>query len=673
MTDRLEEERCCSSVRPPEQTDKIPDGRSLITGAFKAPSEQAIPGSGRIANDDSDRNSVTMLATLSQSAGHASTFEKASQQNRGLSPAHHDRLSGLGLSEQQFRHFIDCFVGHRYDFIRLSGKGHWYFDQRHYLTDGLLIAHLAGDTVLGTGCRYDKARMQLRTSFFVIDIDLNSKGLTDLFRRYDNVVAVLGFPSQLFRSSDSGGLHLYYHLENATSLHNLRSTGGRTGAVIQLLSAHGIVERDGILEVYPRGQSRQNGPQRRLRLPFGRGSRLLEPESLEPMVRGRTLGNLNLSAELFLNGKIRLYDPNALLASARVLPETASHGTAPSQDISRGATRTWRSAPLGHNEEHVRVLLQLGLTQSGELNRAASALAHVYRWRYRFSLPAAKQAIVEWLDRSHNGCSRTYSANPARAHRQVQGVVERVYDSRTRGSWIDLPGLSPFEIDVLFASTKELPSQHHFNHDVKSYKVERFGFEILRLAKQFAATEIHSELLRGIGDTTNESFTSTLARLRHVWPDPSRPEFVVPIPHTLRQGRARSGTGFLKGIGRDARWTLWKILQSIEFVRLVRHGSKAAGRAALYQVRLDFGALSSPSSINNYSVAVLSRLTSDQMTERYSAYQCRRIRREAMNSSSDGFGGSELGRVSRFIRVALADPNTAYPVEATNGYDRRTA
>ena len=61
----------------------------------------------------------------------------------------------------------------------------------------------------------------------------------------------------------------------------------------------------------------------------------------------------------------------------------------------------------------------------------------------------------------------------------------------------------------------------------------------------------------------------------------------------VRQESERGG-GFLRGIGRDGRWALWRALRAAGVFRLERAASKQAQRAATYRVRLDFGALSGP-------------------------------------------------------------------------------
>jgi len=209
-------------------------------------------------------------------------------------------LLEIGLTRSEFDHFVEKFVGHRFDYAQKGSADDstWFLATGRYLTDSRLIKHLKGELFIATGCRWEAGRHEFRTSYFVIDLDYADDPF-DLRVRYEKVVAALGLPNQLFTSSQSGGVHLYYHLTNEVSLHSLRSRDGRRGVVIDLLAQGALKERLGQLEVYPRGQYRLEGIQRRVRLPFGAGSRLFDPETLEP-VTGRSLReNLQASRRMF--------------------------------------------------------------------------------------------------------------------------------------------------------------------------------------------------------------------------------------------------------------------------------------------------------------------------------------------------------------------------------------
>ena len=193
-----------------------------------------------------------------------------------------EALGRTGYDVEDWRFLLANFVGSRsgFAFRPLRTDASWY-TKHGYLTDAQIIGHLAHRWWIGSRARYDSRRKVFVTPFFTVDIDAGNDA-AEQRRRYDAVLKALDVPTTaVFRSSESGGFHVYYHLDVLTDLWDLRTKSG-AGAVANLLAANGIQERNGQVEVYPRGRYRSTGPQAALRLPFGLGCRLLKPETLAP-------------------------------------------------------------------------------------------------------------------------------------------------------------------------------------------------------------------------------------------------------------------------------------------------------------------------------------------------------------------------------------------------------
>lgn len=226
------------------------------------------------------------------------------------------RPTGYGLEDWRF--LLTYFVGSRsgFAFRPLRADASWY-TKHGFLTDAQIIGHLANRYWIGTRSRYDSRRKVFVTPLFAVDIDAGDDA-ADQRRRYDAVVKALAVaPTAVFRSSESGGFHLYFHLDAITDLWHLRARSG-SGAVIDLLGAHGIEERNGQVEVYPRGRYRNTGPQPTLRLPFGLGSRLLDAETLEAK-HGDPHDDLRALRVDVASGRVRM------VSAADIIRRAATH------------------------------------------------------------------------------------------------------------------------------------------------------------------------------------------------------------------------------------------------------------------------------------------------------------------------------------------------------------
>jgi len=545
------------------------------------------------------------------------------------------QLHAMGLSEAEFSAFTR-FVAHRFDFIlRRPSQPSWRMVRFRPLSARLLIAHLRGDLVLGVGCRWEPSlgrKGRHCTDILVVDLDLGGpwtgveqqwfvgprpdSAWPDLLRRYDALCGALGTPTLLFKSSASGGLHAYYLLSESVELHDLREPAGDAGTIVELLAARGIPEANGSVEVYPRGQYRIRRTQNRIRLPFGMGSVMLDPFTLDRLtLHGEATTGPNADLKKFTQswqaGTLSIADPRewqeeALAVRSRKLPKRAQ----------KQAVEVTKAA-MQQGVSNAKQLWHEGLTGAGQLNAAVWTLARELR-RAGTGSDEAVILISQWLDARHNGMSLTYNEAPTEAHREVRDVVGRVFNYPTGAmAWVPLPDLSMWEANRLLSLT-----QH--DHQIaeratgeihKRFVVQRLGFVLLQRAKQWVLTRVRECTQRAPAAYNDH----TVGALSAMCVDRTTCEFVVPIPWKLR---AR-----VDGISKDAQWSLWKVLTEAGVFRPARVASANAHRAATYVVGLDFGVKQAcNTALHSVESAILSTLPQDAIKTSYSKHFVARIR-----------------------------------------------
>jgi hypothetical protein len=555
-------------------------------------------------------------------------------------------LERMGVSADDFGWFLRYFVGHPFDYIEQQPTvPEWRLISKRRLTNASLIRHLRGDRVIGTGCRWDPTlgtKGRHVTPYVIIDLDLDgslddlvrhaalgqsqSVAWQDLLGRYDAVVRALGHPSVLLRSSESGGLHLYYLLAYPVELHALRDPESADGGVVRLLAAQGVPEKSGRVEVYPRGQYRRRGPQNRVRLPFGLGSAALDPFTLDRLTSGGPLNDLRHLAASMERGLVRLIEPEDWLEEANHLPPVSKRR--PTSPRGRGSASRQRSpAACASAAADVQALWTSGLSGSGQFNEAVWSLGVDLR-RRGMSADEARSKLAAWVDQKHNGCSRTYNTSRVEAYREIEEVVARLYSQAGyAGEWGPLPGLSRWEAMGLVEATRH---DHQLadptsGEVLSRFKVQQLGFELLRHGKQWLLREFRWRLADfvaaepGLEPASAEFATGLAPMLSPFWPEVTRPEFIVPVPYTLRLT--------IEGIGKDSHWAHWRVLQHQEVYKLERQASATAHRAATYRIALDFGALSpNPVTLDSLPFALATLLEPAEIRGLYSRHYARRIR-----------------------------------------------
>jgi hypothetical protein len=172
--------------------------------------------------------------------------------------------------DEEVQNFLKLF--HRYGYIyKPLSSGSWLSANESWqLTDTEILKAIAcAHSKYILGCRAGRS-----TYFAVIDIDAGSRyhNKTDL-ERIQQILSKAGIRhSVLYRSSESGGWHLYLFFDEPVSSKDLRKQ------LFELFRLSGYVIAKGILEIFPHPGESSIG--QGLRLPLQPGWAWLNEESL---------------------------------------------------------------------------------------------------------------------------------------------------------------------------------------------------------------------------------------------------------------------------------------------------------------------------------------------------------------------------------------------------------
>lgn len=571
------------------------------------------------------------------------------------------RLTKLGLMVEDFLFFVHLFVGHPWCYTTKAQGDTWKTIAKGRVTRELLLSHLEGTRWIGTGARKVKGGIA-RAHYFVIDLDLPvQEGSVDLYSRYTAVLQAVGRPTFVLRSSSEGGLHLYYFLTESVNLYRLRNPDATRGVVVRLLRAAGIEEVAGQVEIYPRNHTLSRGVSNRLRLPFGQGSRLLDSDTLLPIVGGNApTDDLKLARKLVECGKLYAYDFSELAQRANDLsPARPKKATRKQKSAHRQSSVS--RALGGVAPAEVSELLEGGLTRPGMFNASAHRLA--CHFVHHVDEAEARQVLGEWLDKKHNGRSTTYARNRERAHAELATIIERVYREYTGSRTIARPALSRYEARSVLETSSGGAFDPESGEELKLFKLERFGWDLVQGAKQYVLTQ-GTAVLRSVQDRWPQldhdgaEFTDRVQwAARRFWPDFSDNMFVVPVPYTLRIQ--------VPSVGEQYQAAYWRATLANGLLVPNRNASWAAHQCGLYSVRLDCGAFGSGETFARHEDAVAALFTAEDQRARYSRHfreqvkEAKKAGQTVISSTSiaTGFASFALRKLS--ITAALACDRSA--------------
>lgn len=274
-----------------------------------------------------------------------------------------------------------------------------------------------------------------KTRFGVIDIDQGSKyrsphELADLTAKF----AAVNLNLVPYQSSDSGGWHLYFFLEEWAESDEVNST------IKAWLKANNYEIRGGILEVFPSGQG--------LRLPLQRGFAWLDPSGKVITTREELEQDEALTlflADLEFN-QTNWQKAKELIEAQLQLTWSAGAGSALAHKkrVAVEGTEDLFTSGIDWEKYHKgREYWLYGLTGANQRHDAVCSIGH-YLWYgdssqgvralpYPNNAGARAELILEWLKEKHNGFSETINLGQ---WSEVEAQVQRACYWTAKGSQV---------------------------------------------------------------------------------------------------------------------------------------------------------------------------------------------------------------------------------------------
>ncbi|MDQ5936738.1 MAG: hypothetical protein QG574_4074, partial [Cyanobacteriota bacterium erpe_2018_sw_21hr_WHONDRS-SW48-000092_B_bin.40] len=269
----------------------------------------------------------------------------------------------------------------------------------------------------------------------VIDIDIdsryhNAQELTKLVYKFASVGLIL----TPYQSSNSGGWHLYYFLDDWAPSSEIEQT------IKEWLKALGYVLQSGTLEVFPSGNA--------LRLPLQQGFAWLAPDGQVTTRRedlkqdealALFLSNLKSTARNWQNAKT--------LILAEIERTRTAAGTSAQDELDQlsdeGFEGLFRGGLDWEKYQRGRQYWISGLTGPSQRHDAVICIGH-YLWYgdrgaglrplpYPRNAKAREDKIAAWLESNHNGQSRAVNSG---AWRDVAREIERATKWTSQGALI---------------------------------------------------------------------------------------------------------------------------------------------------------------------------------------------------------------------------------------------
>jgi hypothetical protein len=264
----------------------------------------------------------------------------------------------------------------------------------------------------------------VQTRHGVIDVDTNSKyhsvhELSELVHKFTSI----GLPLTPYQSSNSGGWHLYFFLDDWALSTEVEST------IKGWLKVLGYTIQSGTLEIFPSGNA--------LRLPLQQGFAWLAPDGKikvrrEEITRDEALASFLLD----MRGNARNWQEAKSLIESQILSAGRSAGAGDQGEEEtqneEGFEGLFKGGLDWERYQRGRDYWQTGLTDKSQRHDAILCVGH-YLWYgdkaagvwplpYARNAKVRAQKIEEWLEGKHNGQSRAVNSGD---WVQVTGDIKR--------------------------------------------------------------------------------------------------------------------------------------------------------------------------------------------------------------------------------------------------------
>lgn len=243
-----------------------------------------------------------------------------------------------------------------------------------------IIKHFEGEYYVGFILRESKS------SYLCFDLDISTNNIEELRSRYNKIISVFRYPNIINRSP-SGGLHLYYFLDQEYEISEIRS----------IILSNNIEIKKGYIEQFPG----KNG----LRLFGGKGCALLDRD-LKPIASS--------------NYDIENYFVNAWQYSERLNLKVLRknyHEPEPSIHYSLDVIKA-------------EYLLEFGLQEPSSRNDTLLLLNRYFQGHLNHSKEETENELIEFMETKNDGKSKDWKENPGRVKKQIHAIVESYNDDK---------------------------------------------------------------------------------------------------------------------------------------------------------------------------------------------------------------------------------------------------
>lgn len=277
-------------------------------------------------------------------------------------------MEWLGIEHCDYKRYEELFLRprERHHYIKKTSDS--WVEIKHPWNKNLVLKHLGGETIIGLFPAH-------QVNYLMADIDRhNAEDEASLRLRMEGVIRAIEGDPLIYQSSFSGGIRLCFFLPG------LADRNGLCHGFKTLFQERNVTVKPGFVEILAGGKGD--------RLPFGEGSYLVDPFTLEPIYHLTLKETISEAYNIFQHGKIDI------------------------RFEIRKAGQTSISAPQNNSVFDLIVgrLYEEGLYPEITTNEALLKLSWDLIVRKRYSKEEAEKFLTNWILRKHNGLSNRASA-----------------------------------------------------------------------------------------------------------------------------------------------------------------------------------------------------------------------------------------------------------------------
>ena len=274
-----------------------------------------------------------------------------------------ERMKLLGIGGSEYERYEEMFLRSREKHYHIRKTPDGWVEIKHPWNRNLVLKHLTGEQTIGLF-------PATKIDYLMIDVDRHGdKVYSSLRLRKEGIIKAIDGDPLIYQSSFSGGIRLCFFLPSPVDRGVLQQ-GCRS-----VFKEKNVTVKPGFVEILAGGKGD--------RLPFGEGSYLVDPFTLEPIYHLTLKETISETYNIFQHQKIDI----------------------PFEIRKTGQTSI--SAPQSNNVFDLIVsrLYEEGLYPEITTNEALLKLSWDLIVRKRYSKEEAEKFLTNWILRKHNGLS----------------------------------------------------------------------------------------------------------------------------------------------------------------------------------------------------------------------------------------------------------------------------